>query len=520
MCSCTRAKNSEAKVEIEQAVAHDPTFENGYELAIADLDLGDGEATSKLFSEMLASFGDTAQIHMLFGHAYASSDFQNKAVDEFKAAIAKNDRLPGAHYSLASVYLSTVGSSKLPEVEAELRKEIAVSPDSALAYAALGHLLNNQRETADRGSEALKNLRRAAELDPKNPDAFLYLGQFYSDAKMLPEAEAALRRSIELTRDVSRNGYQVQKAHYLLGRILIQAGQPEEGKKEFAASQALMKQNLSRDENRLTDYLQDSRADSKTASIAGLGKENHLAPQEKDVEAAHRIDEAEKKLAPAIADSYNNLGAIAGTQSNYSQALTYFQQAAEWSPSLPGLDFNWGRAAFAAGRPADAIAPLTSYIRTHPGDDGARNVLGVSQFLTKDYAAACKTLAPVADKPGATPQVQFAYAKSLVETNDIAKGMPRLLALEKATPDIAEIHLALGEAYDLQGSPQAADELEAANRLNPSNAEAHAALGRIQLKKGNNKDGIHNLELAVQLDPANQAFQQDLAQSRLKASHD
>ena len=241
-----------------------------------------------------------------------------------------------------------------------------------------------------------------------------------------------------------------------------------------------MKQNLSRDENRLTDYLQDS----KTASIAGIGKENHLAPQEKDVEASHRIDEAEKKLAPVIADSYNNLGAIAGTQSNYSQALDYFQQAAEWNPALPGLDFNWGRAAFAAGRPADAIAPLTSYVRAHPDDDGARNVLGVSQFLTKRYADACSTLAPVADKPGATSQVQFAYAKSLVETNDLARGVPRLLVLEKASPEVAEIHLALGEAYAIQDLPQAAEELETASRLSPTSAEAHAGTRSPAAKKG------------------------------------
>ena len=94
-------KNSEAKTEIERAVALDPSFENGYELAVADLDLGDGEGASKVFSEMLMSFGDTARIHMLFGQAYLGSDFQSKAVDEFKKSIAKNDRLPGAHYLLA-----------------------------------------------------------------------------------------------------------------------------------------------------------------------------------------------------------------------------------------------------------------------------------------------------------------------------------------------------------------------------------------------------------------------------------
>ncbi len=510
-------RNAEAKREIEQAVSLDSTFENGYELAIADLDLGDGDAASALFTEMLASFGDTAQIHMLFGQAYAGSDFQNKAVAEFKAAIAKDNHLPGAHYSLASVYLSTVGSSKLPEVESELRKEIAVAPDSALAYAALGHLLNNQRESAARDSEALGYLSRAAELDPQNPDAFLYLGQFYSDNGKPHEAEAALRKSIALTKDVSRNAYQVQKAHYLLGRTLLQTGQAEEGKKEFAASQALMQQNLSRDQDRLSDYLQDS----KTKADGTLDVQLHpAATSQKDAEGARQIDALEKSLRPAIADSYNNIGAIAGTQGKYRQAVAFFQQAAEWSPTLPGLDYNWGRAAFAAGLPSEAIGPLTSYVGTHPSDDGARNVLGLSQFLVKDYAAASKTLALVADKPGATSQIQFAYAKSLVETAALDKGLPRLIALEKADPSIAAVHVALGEAYDLSNSPQAAEELETAIKLNPKDAEAYAALGRMQLRKGNTKDGTHNLEVAAQLDPSNPAYTQYLAQSRLKAAHE
>ncbi len=99
----------------------DPTFENGYELAVADLDLGDGKSAAKIFSEMLTSFGDTAAIHMYFGQAYGRSDFQDDAVAEFQKAIAKDDRLPGVHYSLAAAYLSTSGSSKLPEAERELK---------------------------------------------------------------------------------------------------------------------------------------------------------------------------------------------------------------------------------------------------------------------------------------------------------------------------------------------------------------------------------------------------------------
>lgn len=507
-------KNAEAKQEIEQAVSLDPTFENGYELAVADLDLGEGDAASQIFAEMLTSFGDTAAIHMLFGQAYGGSDFQAKAVDEFQAAIAKDDRLPGAHYSLASAYLATGGNAKLPEVEAELRKETAVSPGSSAAYAALGHLLANRHA----GDEALSALKRATELDPTNPDAYLYLGQFYADAKRPVEAETSLRKSIELTKDPSRNAYQVQKAHYLLGRLLIEDGKTDEGKQEIATSQQLMQKNLSRDQNRLADYLQEKPApgmgspgqlDSKVEAQA------HVSLAE-DANALRMTDKLEKQDGPAIADSYNNLGAIAGSENNYSVALHYFKRAAEWSPALPGLDFNWGRAAFSAGVPAEAVGPLSRYLRMHPEDQGARTVLGLSQFLTKDYAGTQATLNPIVDSAGATPQVRYAYARSLVETNDLSGGVARLLALDKADPGVADVHYALGEAYARQRSPGADREFETAIRLNPEDGEAHAALARLQLAAGNKEAALLHLEEAVKLEPGNADLRQELAQVKAK----
>ena len=506
-------KDTEARQEIEQAVALDPTFENGYELAVADLDLGDGKAAAKIFAEMLASFGDTAAIHLYFGQAYGSSDFPDDAVREFNQAIAKDDHLPGVHYSLAAAYLSTAGDAKLPDAEAELRKEIAVSPQDAAAYAALGHLLAVQHHDA----EAESDLKRATELNPRNPDAFLYLGQFYADLKRPADAEPALRQSIALTSDPSRNAYQVQKAHYLLGRLLLQSGQSDVGKQEMAASQALMQQGLARDQNRLSDYLQQK----KTARAdAGMGPQMPMAAEQKptDPVAAHQMEAFEKEMSPAIADSYNNLGAIAGSQGDYRGALRAFEHAAEWNPALPGLDYNWGRAAFAAGAFGQAVGPIGRYLRVHPDDEGARTVLGLSQFMEKDYANARQTLQPLEGKSTEPPQVQYAYAKSLVETGDSRNGIAQLLALEKADPQAAEVHCALGEAYAAEKSPAAASELERALRLDPNDAEAHAALGRLQLTQGDTKSAVMHLEAAVKLDPDNASLRQELAEASRKSS--
>lgn len=63
------------------------------------------------------------------------------------------------------------------------------------------------------------------------------------------------------------------------------------------------------------------------------------------------------QVGPAIADSYNNLGVIAGTDKDYTDATGDFEQAFKWDPSMEGLDYNWGRAAFAGHLYPEANTP-------------------------------------------------------------------------------------------------------------------------------------------------------------------
>jgi tetratricopeptide (TPR) repeat protein len=479
-------KNAEAKQQFESALYLDPTFDNGYELAVADLNLGDAVGAHKVFAEMLSSFGDTAALHMYFGQAYGNSDFQSDAVAELEKAVEEDPKLPGVHYSLAVAYLATAGDSKLAQAEEELRKEIAISPKDAAAYAALGHLLATHGQGQEDQSQAEANLKRATELDPTNPDGFLYLGQFYADQKHVAEAQTALRKSIALTTDVSRNSFQVQKAHYLLARLLMQDGDKTGADAELAASKALMQQNLSRDQNQLSQYLNETKRSGMGAEFTQPMKRIDEG-QGSETKSTSAVDAFERRVTPAIADSYNNLGAIAGSGRNYAEALVDFQRAAEWQPSLPGLDFNWGRAAFSAGAYTEAIGPLGRFLQAHPEDNDARRILGLSQFMAKNYSTAKGTLEPLVNRPGEAQQVQFAYADSLLKTGEIEAAMSRLEALDKATPTLPEVRPALSEAY--------------------------ALIGRRQLEKGDEKGAIVNLQNAVRLDPDNAALRQTLQQA-------
>lgn len=397
-----------ARAQLEAAVALDPTFPNGYSLAVACLELEDRACAVQLFSEMEKSFGDTPALHMDYGRAYGQSDFQPDAVAEFRKVLAEDPRFPGAHYALAAALLAANGDTDQAEAEAELKKEVQISPDNGPAWAALGHIAALDHRTA----EARQDLARAAQLDPSDPDVFLYLGQIDYEAGQKAQAESALRQSIRLTTDPSRNRYQVGKAHYLLGRILYAEGHAREAQAEMQTSQQLAKSALIRDQSRMVDFIDKNLGATTSAADTPQAASPSAAPPV-DPAAVRAADDFAKKIAGPVADSYNNLGAIAATAKDYVTASTWFQRAAEWNSALPGLDENWGRAAFYAGRFGDAIPPLARLVAGRPGDQHLRAALGISQFMTGDYAACIQTLDPMKAQLSAIPAADRVYKAAL-----------------------------------------------------------------------------------------------------------
>ena len=509
-------RNQEARKELEAAVALDPTFPNGYNLAVACLDLDDEKCAVQVFNEMEKSFGDTPEIHMAFGRAYGDSDFQPRAITEFKRAIEENPRLPGAHYLLAAILLATGGDQSHGEdAEAELKKELLISPRDAMTYAALGKIAL----TRNNYPEAETYLKKAILFGPQSPDAYLYLGQMYFVTNRSAEAESALRQCIDLTKDVSRNRYQVQKAHFFMGRILMQKGQQDAAHAEMEISRDLANKTLSQDKSKLAGLLDTSGAASGSKN-APIPAEGALAPPlstptatpTADQAALRRIESTREQIRLPVADSYNNLGAIAATNNDYSNAVTYFKHAAVWNPSLEGLDYNWGRAAFAGSQFADAIMPLSRYVKSHPEDTGARSVLAISQFMTGNYRGCIEALEPAIGKTDLAPQAEYVYAESMIRNGRIASGVERLKALEKLHPEIPDVHRAIGEALGQQGEKQRAlEELRTAIHLSPGDADSHSDLGKMELEGGNTATAIPELEAATRLSPNSEKFHQELA---------
>jgi len=487
-----------ARPHFEAAVALEPDFDNGYALAIDCLDLGDGKCAATVFSEMLAGLGDTSALHFEIGRAYLNSDFQPLAVPELQQAIAEDPHLAGAHYLLASAYLLSGSENSLTKAESELKLELQLSPNDAKSHAQLGNILlkEKQYQAADR------ELRISVALDAVNPDAFLYLGELYQQTGRNDEAIAALHKSISLTTDPAYRRYQVQNAHYLLGRLLIQTGQTDAGEQELQKSSELVKQSLRSDRTRLSRYMAEASTREHSDESSAINPPSARQSESQSPELASALKAFERRLAPAIADSYNNLGVIAASAGDYEKALTSFERAEEWNPALDGLDANWGRAAYLSRHFSEAQAPLTRYLKSHPSDSDIRHQLAVALFMSKDYKGARVTLEGELAQKRETGFIGYVYAASLVCTGRTEEGTQRLLQLEKAEPGIAEVHLMLGEEYRRRKKyADASREFDTAIQLTPAQASAYRSLGLLQSEQGHPEKAVIYLEQAVRLEP-------------------
>jgi tetratricopeptide (TPR) repeat protein len=494
-----------AKQHLEKAVVAHPNFETGYLLGITYIKLQDLNRATLLFNEMTVGLGDTPDIHVLLGRAYRVGDYLDQAISELHKALAKDPKIKVAHYLTAMAYLERDGDSGFGEAVPELEAELKVNPNDTRTHYMIGYIALKRHDA----KLAEQELSRAVELDPENPDPLISLGQIYLDAGRLPEAEKTFRRSIAATKDPAHNGYQVNRAHYALGRILLQTGREDEGKKELQISAEL------RDKPRPQRRGMGGPDDAPTTDDPKVGAalpESGLSPAQ--LKAASALAE---ELKPAIADSYNNLGVIAAGKKDYVAAMGYFEKAGSWNPDLETLDRNLGMAAFYANQFDRSVGPLGSHVERHPDDLRARAALGLSFFGGKNYSKVVETLQPIETTVDADPGLSFAYAVSQVKTGAYSQGMGRLHALEKTSPNSADLHTLMGEALvDQAEYAEALQEYRKALAINPNLQRTHFLAGLALIRKGDPAEAAQEFRTALKLDSRDVASKYHLAYSLIQ----
>lgn len=483
-------------------------FDTAYSLALSYLSQHQLAETKLLFDEILNDMGSSPELHVLLGRAYRETGYLDEAIREFKKAIELDPRYPRVHYYLALAYLAQGEKERFPTARPLFEQELAINPKEFYSTFFLGVI-----HLEDRDFPAAESyLKKAVQLEPDNPDPYLYLGQEYFETSRSDLAIAALRKSIALTTDPAHNHYQVSKAHTMIGQILIKEGKQDQADIELQRSQELRAQAFQSDK------------DQETAHQTG---QHELLPElanghEAPAVLEHRptLDAAAKKkaielraaLTDILANAYNNLGVIQARHEQFAQATEYFRNAAEWNADLPGLDRNWGLASFRAQRFEEAIAPLARQTARQPDDTKARDSLGVSYFMTDKFAKTVEVFQPEMANLPDDPGILYALGVSLVRTGNSAEAGVVFRRMIEKNPMVAEIHVLLGQAdADQNQYTPANGEFSRALELDPHIEGAHLGRGFILLHEGKVDESVREFQAELESHPADTKAKYHLA---------
>jgi tetratricopeptide (TPR) repeat protein len=352
-----------AKSHLESAFAHDPESA-WFLLAITDLKLQQLHAAQQILTSMLGRLGDKASTHFRFGLAYYDGDFPDEAIGAFRKAIEQDPTALDQHYYLGLAYLGHNPDAGFARAEPEFRAELNLNPNDFRSHYMLGYIAWKQRDF----SNAEKELKNTLAIKPDDPNTLLVLSEVCRDSERLAEAEPLLRRAIELYNRNAAENYELVSAHYMLGQILQRTGRSDDARKELTVSEEIRKRL--RVASAATPEARSGMPLPQTGVKTTNSRASGVSAEEK-----RQAEEYVSRLSPAIADAYNNLGVIAASAGNFSEALAYFRRAGAWDRTIEGLDRNLARAAYLGQHYEEAVPALQRYLQKHPDDAWARQAL-------------------------------------------------------------------------------------------------------------------------------------------------
>jgi len=273
--------------------------------------------------------GNLRQLQKQYGEAEKA---YRKALD---IAPANSDALNG----LMTVYLVEKDPDK---AVAAANAQIAKVPDSSAFYDLLGTALFNAKKDY-KGAEAA--LRKANDLDKKNSDALLKLGQVYV-------AEGSTDQAIATYQQSAKDNPNQISFHILLGELY-------ESKKDWESAKAMYQKAL------------EIQADNPLAS-------NNLAyvmlEQGGNVDVALSMAQTARRQMPDNANAADTLGWAYYKKGLYPTAIDLFKEAVKKSPNDPTFHYHLGLAYQASDQPGLAKEHLQQVLKLNPNYNDAEGV--------------------------------------------------------------------------------------------------------------------------------------------------
>ena len=168
---------------------------------------------------------ESAAAHLLAAQIMVRLEMEELAAGELEKALAKDARMPNAHFLLGQMALFR---GRVDDAIALTAKELASNPGHSAAWTQLGdaHVRRSEWDAA------IAALQKSIWLNPYYSAPYILLGRAYVKKERPDAAEAMLRRAIQY--DPNN-----RSAHYLLAQLLQQSGRTDEAAREFEIAERL-----------------------------------------------------------------------------------------------------------------------------------------------------------------------------------------------------------------------------------------------------------------------------------------
>ncbi|MGA2755120.1 MAG: tetratricopeptide repeat protein [Terracidiphilus sp.] len=199
------------------------------------------------YHEILMLNAESAEADMLAGEALDEMKNRYGAIEQFRAAVKADPRMPDVHFGLGYLLWT---QSQYPEAVSEFQAELDLNPNHAQALTYLGdcNLVLNHPEIGR------PLLEKAIQMDPGIELAHLDLGVIDADAGRQDDA----LRELAAAEKLAPNDVNV---HWRLGRFYQTTGRKDEAKIEFDKTRGLQKA----DNDAVVDKMGGAQAKGRSA---------------------------------------------------------------------------------------------------------------------------------------------------------------------------------------------------------------------------------------------------------------
>jgi tetratricopeptide (TPR) repeat protein len=364
--------------------------------------------------------------------------------------------------------LRALAAGDLNTAAQQFREELAANPKAVPALLGLAEIARRWRQPA----QTEKHLRAALEAAPDNAEVHRAWARYLMGESRLPEAEAALRKSIRLL-----PAYAAQKD---LGDLYLHRRQIPQAIEAYRAAVKLS----------------PNSAEGHHAYATALAAAGQKTTAESEFRRAARLNPNDP--APLY-----SLGLFHTEAKRLDEAIGVFSEILNAHPRFGAAYVARGDVYALLGQDAKALADYASALKVEPRIATAQMKSGMLHLrnqrvpeaelafreairLDPKMADAYNNLAFLAAEKKANLDTALDWAKKAVE---LAPESPRFL------DTLGWVHRARGE-LDI-----AASVLEKGSRLKPAHADIFYHLGIVYAEKGRNADAVRSFERALALAP-------------------